>query len=171
MTMEKAEIQKSGFVVELEKSVWLLAADDDPSRTLVLANATRWPTARSAKRALSRVRKCCRHKFYGAMIYWHESERDQMKVECTESVDVTCTVDVEIEDVLAMLARRVSSDPTLRGIGPVLDWMTRLLASLPPEVIAEFPELAYSELQRRLTSIIDQFSAARALSLKSSEND
>lgn len=59
----------SGWVVELEKSVWLLSADADPSRTLVLKNATRWPTERSAKRALSRVRKHCRHKFYGATIY------------------------------------------------------------------------------------------------------
>jgi hypothetical protein len=62
-------VDTSGFVVELEKSVWLLAADADPSRTLVLKNATRWPTERSAKRALSRVRKYCRHKFYGATIY------------------------------------------------------------------------------------------------------
>ena len=58
-----------GWVVELEPGVWLLSADADPSRTLVLKNATRWPTERSARRAMSRVRKCCRHKFHGAEIY------------------------------------------------------------------------------------------------------
>jgi len=62
-------IDTSGWVVELENNVWLLAVDADPSRTLVLANATRWPTERSARRAMSRVRKVCRHKFYGATIY------------------------------------------------------------------------------------------------------
>jgi hypothetical protein len=62
-------VDTSGWVVELEKDVWLLSADADPSRTLVLKNATRWPTERSAKRAMSRVRKHCRHKFHGAKIY------------------------------------------------------------------------------------------------------
>jgi hypothetical protein len=64
-----ATVDTSGWVVELEKDVWLLSADADPSRTLVLKNATRWPTERSAKRAMSRVRKHCRHKFHGAKIY------------------------------------------------------------------------------------------------------
>jgi len=58
-----------GWVVELESGVWLLAADTDPSRTLVLEHATRWNTERAARRAMSRVRRWCRHKFYGAKIY------------------------------------------------------------------------------------------------------
>lgn len=65
-------IDTSGWVIELESGVWLLSADADPSRTLVLKNATRWPTERSAKRAMSRVRKNCRTKFYGAEIYFVE---------------------------------------------------------------------------------------------------
>ncbi len=62
-------VDNSGWVVELERGVWLLVADADPSRTLVLKNATRWPTERSATRALSRVRRRCQPKFHGAKIY------------------------------------------------------------------------------------------------------
>jgi hypothetical protein len=66
---EPLQIDTSGWVIELEAGVWLLSADADPSRTLKIENATRWPTERAAFRAMSRVRKVCRHKFSGAKIY------------------------------------------------------------------------------------------------------
>lgn len=92
-----------------------------------------------------------------------------MKVECTETVDVTFTVDVTIEEVVAMWAARINAKPTFRGVGPTLDWITRLLEQVPPDIVAAFPEPAFNELQRRLTNLIDKFSAARALSLNSPE--
>jgi hypothetical protein len=58
-----------GWVVELETGVWLVSADADPTRTLELRNATRWPTQRAAKRAMSRVRRSCARKFNGFKIY------------------------------------------------------------------------------------------------------
>ena len=63
------ETATDGWVIELEKNVWLVSADADPSRCLKLENATRWPTERSARRAMSRVRKLCSKKFHGATIY------------------------------------------------------------------------------------------------------
>ena len=65
----------SGWVIEIESGVWLLSADYEPSRTLVLKNATRWPTERAAKRALSRVRKNCSRKFASAEINFVEDVR------------------------------------------------------------------------------------------------
>jgi len=67
-------VDTSGWVIELEAGVWLVSADADPSRTLVLKNATRWPTQRAAKRALSRVRKNCMRKFPSAEINFVEGE-------------------------------------------------------------------------------------------------
>ena len=67
-------VDTSGWVIELENGVWLVSADADPSRTLVLKNATRWPTERSARRAMSRVRKNCSRKFASARIYFVEGE-------------------------------------------------------------------------------------------------
>lgn len=92
-----------------------------------------------------------------------------MKVKCCESVDVEFTADVSIEDVFSMWAQKISHDPTLRGVGPIIDWFTRMMDQIPPEIIAAFPEPAFNEVQRRLTNLIDKFSAARALSLNSTE--
>ena len=96
-----------------------------------------------------------------------KSERDPMKIECTETVDVTFTADVTLEDVFSMWAQKISHDPTLRGVGPIIDWFTRMMDQIPPEIIAAFPEPAFNEVQRRLANLIDKFQAARALSLKS----
>ena len=68
-------VDTSGWVIELEAGVWLVSADADPSRTLVLKNATRWPTQRAAKRALSRVRKNCTRKFASAEINFVETDQ------------------------------------------------------------------------------------------------
>jgi hypothetical protein len=62
-------VEADGFVVELEPGVWLVRPDVDPERTLVIENATRYLTERSAGRQLSKVRKLTWGKFPGAEIY------------------------------------------------------------------------------------------------------
>ena len=63
-------LDTSGWVVELQRDVWLLNSDPyDPSRCTKLQNATRWPTEKAAKRAMNRVRNYCHRKFHGFKIY------------------------------------------------------------------------------------------------------
>lgn len=65
-----------GYVVELQEGCWLVQAGVDPQRTLVLKNATRWPTERSAKRALSRTRKASMKKMATAKIYGTDLDKE-----------------------------------------------------------------------------------------------
>lgn len=59
----------SGYVVELQKGCWLVQAGVNHTTTVELDRATRWPTERSAKRALSRTRKASMKKLATVKIY------------------------------------------------------------------------------------------------------
>jgi hypothetical protein len=58
-----------GYVVELHPNIWLVQAGVNHTTAVELKKATRWPTERSAKRALSRTRKASMKKLATAKIY------------------------------------------------------------------------------------------------------
>ena len=59
---------KTTYVVALEPGVWLAPWEGDPGRTLVLENAKRYPSERSAKRALQKARRLTGRYFSDASI-------------------------------------------------------------------------------------------------------
>lgn len=65
-----------GYVVELHPGCWLKQAGINHTTTLELKWATRWPTERSAKRALSRTRKASMKKLATAKIYGTDFDKE-----------------------------------------------------------------------------------------------
>lgn len=76
MGMAEGKWIQPGYVVELQSGCWLVRAGVDPMRTLLLRNATRWPTERSALRALRRTRKASMKKFATAKIYGTDLDKE-----------------------------------------------------------------------------------------------
>jgi hypothetical protein len=81
-----------------------------------------------------------------------------MKVQVCKSVDVEAYVDVEIEDVLNEgFARFNEEGLTLKGVLPIIDSATRLLAKVTDGMIAGFSEQARGEILKRLTAEVARY--------------
>lgn len=63
--------EQNRFVVQVSENQWLVCVDgpSGPIYADTEEKATRWPTHRSAKRALSRLRKKCWKRFAGSKVY------------------------------------------------------------------------------------------------------
>ena len=77
-----------------------------------------------------------------------------MIVRVCKTIDVDAEVNVDIEDVLAEFSQRIdeADGDNHRFILPTLDWMTKIMASVKDETIANFPQEARAILCGRLTA-------------------
>ena len=75
-----------------------------------------------------------------------------MKVNAYKTIDVEFEAEISLGDVLRECAQRVdeSEEKYFRRLAPAIDWMTRILASIKPGVIAAFPEESRKLVRDRL---------------------
>ena len=85
-----------------------------------------------------------------------------MKVTVWKDVECECECDVTTDDIIAEFSSRQdeATETYWRRLIPVLDSMTRILASIPDEVIAAMPEAACETLCERLCTQAGRYDRA-----------
>ena len=75
-----------------------------------------------------------------------------MKINAYKTIDVEFEADIELDDVLRECAQRAdeSDEKYFRRLAPAIDWMTRILTSIKPEVIAAFSDESRKTIRNRL---------------------
>ena len=85
-----------------------------------------------------------------------------MKVNAYKTIDVEFEAEIELEDVLRECGQRIDESEAqyFRRLAPAIDWMTRILANIKPEVIAAFPESSRAIVRWRLLAEAERWSGA-----------
>lgn len=87
----------------------------------------------------------------------------QIEIYAEEMVEITKRVDVSIDDLISELWARVGrlqENPKRFLIaGPVLDSVTKILASVPDQTIAELSPEGRAEMRKRLIAELERYTA------------
>ena len=85
-----------------------------------------------------------------------------MQVMAWKNVDIETEVTIEMDDIIAEFSQRQdeATETYWRRLIPALDSMTRIMASIPDEVIAAFPDAACEQLCERLMTQASRYDRA-----------